>query len=469
MMVVRWDRASFHAAGVLAIWMAAPGGLAQEPAATRTLAAAAAPSLTIAPDPTFGNGGYVADLLDEKNQIGALGRFLTVDRQGRPMIAGNTPGQRFSVGRYTVDGKPDISFAGKGKTSVCIEDEATVQAAGNAEVQFTHGGAIDSKGRLVVIGKGRGTDGERSWDFALLRFAPDGSLDKTFAEVGYRKYQAHDAWNIGLAVAIAPDSSTLVAAGYAQAGSMTDPLLIRLSESGAVDEAFSAAANGALRWLVTEGTPATATGVAIDAQGRYLVGLNLIRDNRTRWAVARLTSGGEIDETFGERGLWSSVLDPNAAVEMTFSTTVDPAGRTVLGGYSDDGSGIRRLTVARLTPAGKLDTTFGPGGQGHVSLAGYGADVTYRYGPRAAVSKNRIAIAGSVNGAKPGVKCFGVAVFDERGQNVAKIEPRLFPGSKGTDQPWGIAFDGEGRVVVGGASQAVSGKWRFAVARYLVQ
>ena len=54
-------------------------------------------------------------------------------------------------------------------------------------------------------------------------------------------------------------------------------------------------------------------------------------------------------------------------------------------------------------------------------------------------------------------------------KNIGKIEPRLFPGSKGTDQPWGVAFDGNNRVVVGGASQAINGKWRFAVARYVIK
>jgi uncharacterized delta-60 repeat protein len=432
---------------------------------------AAPAQLTIALDPTFGSGGYAADLLDDKSQTGALGRFLAVDRQARPIVAANSPNQRFSLARYTKDGRLDTTFAGTGRTSVCIEDDATVQAAGNAEVQFTHGGAIDAKGRLVVIGKGGGIGGQRRWDFALLRFTENGQLDKSFSEVGYRKLQAHDSWNIGLAVAAAADCSSLVAAGYAQIDgtAVADPLLIRLTEAGAIDESFTAAANGSLRWLAQEGTSATATGIAIDQQGRYLVGMNLVKDGRATWALARLKSDGEFDETFGERGLWSSALDPDSSVEQTFSTSVDAAGRTVMGGYSDDGSGLRRLAVARITDRGQSDQTFGPDGKGHIILAGYGADVTYRYGPRAAVWKDRIAIEGSLNGVKDTTKCFGLAVMDDSGKSMAKIEPKLFPGSKGTDQPWGVAFDGEGRILVGGASQAISGKWRFAVARYIVK
>src|SRR5437764_7569530 len=121
----------------------------QEKARGEGKKAAAQDTLDIALDPSFGTGGMVAELLDPKAQIGALGRFLTVDRQGRPVIAGNAPGQRFAVGRYLGDGKRDASFAGKGKTSVCIEDDATVESAAGSEVQFTHGGAIDAKGRIV--------------------------------------------------------------------------------------------------------------------------------------------------------------------------------------------------------------------------------------------------------------------------------------------------------------------------------
>src|SRR4051812_20208107 len=66
-----------------------------------------APALSITLDPAFGTGGFVAEFLDAKDQTGALGRYLAVDGQDRPVIAGNSPGQRFSIGRYTADGRAD--------------------------------------------------------------------------------------------------------------------------------------------------------------------------------------------------------------------------------------------------------------------------------------------------------------------------------------------------------------------------
>jgi uncharacterized delta-60 repeat protein len=432
---------------------------------------AAEPAVAIELDPTFGKAGRVASLWDPKGPVGALGRFLVVDDKNRPIIVGNTPKQRFAISRFTTEGEFDTTFAGTGRTSICIEDSAVVEAAGNAEIQFTHGAAIDSKGRIILIGKGAGSDPGRKWDFALLRYLPSGQLDKSFSKVGYQKFQAHDARNIGLAVAIAPDCSTLVAAGYAHIDdtNKADPLLIRFQESGDVDEAFSANANGSLRWLIKEGTSASATCLAMDAQGRYLVGMNPDTNGRPSWAVARLKSSGEIDESFGERGLWTAKLNGASFAEQIFSVSVDPAGRIVLGGLSYNAEGIRCFAVARLTERGEYDTTFGTEDAGCVILSDYGANVAHNYGPRATVSKDRIAICGCVTGPNNKGTCFGVAVLDESGKHIAKVEPQPFAGSNGTDQPWGIAFDRENRLLVGGGSTTNGNRWRLAVARYLVK
>ena len=87
----------------------------------------------------------------------------------------------------------------------------------------------------------------------------------------------------------------------------------------------------------------TIVKVAMDGQGRCLVGMNIAKEGRLRWSLARLKMDGEIDEAFGEKGLWCESLDPDASVEMAFSTSLDSAGRIVMGGYSDDGSGNRRF------------------------------------------------------------------------------------------------------------------------------
>jgi hypothetical protein len=156
-------------------------------------------------------------------------------------------------------------------------------------------------------------------------------------------------------------------------------------------------------------------------------------------------------------------------MEQTYSTVIDAEGRVVMGGYAYNENGLRCLAVVRVTERGESDATFGTDDKGYVVLNGYGANVNHRYGPRAAVFKDHIAIAGCVSGPKQNNSCFGVAVINSRGDQIAKMEPDLFPGSNGTDQPWGIAFDGEGRLLVGGGSMSRGNRWRLALARYLIK
>jgi uncharacterized delta-60 repeat protein len=456
--------------GGLAFVIATSTGQDQKPT-ERSPAGAAAAALSIALDPGFGRGGMIAEHPNTTAPVHFGFRALAVDRQGRPVAAGYSTGQRFLLARYTLEGRPDSTFGASGKALVCIEDEETVDAAGSSEVQFTHDMVIDAKDRIYVVGKGAGLDPRRKSDFAVLRFDNEGNLDKTFGGLGYKKYRADDSPNMAVAVAAEADGSAIVVAGYSQDDKTRaiEPLLVRFREGGSVDDAFSANANSWLGGLIKDGASATPSGLAIDREGRYLVALNIRHAPGSTWAVARLKHDGEIDVSFGQGGLWSSALDDAAAKEFVCSVVLDDTGRIVLGGYSDDGSGFRRLAVARLTDSGRPDTEFGSDGKGHVVLDEYGSDFTHRFGPRVALFKDRIAITGSLSGANGNSRCFGVAVMDEHGKSVAKMRPIAFPGSKGNDQPWGIAFDSDGRIVVAGMSQAPTGRWRMAVARYLVK
>jgi uncharacterized delta-60 repeat protein len=432
-----------------------------------------AADLTIVPDPAFGTGGYVADHLDSSGKTEDSYRNFLVDRQGRPVGLGNTSGQRFIVGRYTLAGVPDTSFAKIGKATVGLESEDVASTAPESDgdrVQFSHGGVIDGRGRIVLVGKSSGADERRASDVAILRFSDDGQLDTSFNRTGFLKLPADDRWSIGLAAAASANSASLVVAGYAIKGrGKRDPLLIRMAEDGSVDDLFTLNAQIALRTAVSDAEAAIATGVAIDGQSRYLVSLNIRKNSKASWGVARLKRDGSLDEDFGARGLWSEALDSDATNEMPFSIALDDAARIVLGGMSVDAKEYRRFAVARLSEAGKLDASFGPAGKGLVVFDNYGAKLNNLYGPRAAVWKDRIAITGAFAMPAGRSQYFGLIVLENDGKTIGKLSARPFPSSKGNDLPWGVGFDPTGRVLVGGVSVGEDGKKRFAVARYLIQ
>src|SRR6266480_1184408 len=94
-----------------------------------TFVAAQGADLTIVPDPSFGEAGFVADHLDATGATEDSFRNFLVDREGRPIGLGNTAGQRFVVGRYTLAGLADAMFGKTGKATACLEPDALVVGA----------------------------------------------------------------------------------------------------------------------------------------------------------------------------------------------------------------------------------------------------------------------------------------------------------------------------------------------------
>jgi RNA polymerase sigma factor (sigma-70 family) len=424
--------------------------------------------LLIAPDPTFGTGGYAFDAAGGKNDDAF--RNVAVDADGRPVAAGNSLGLAFAVRRYTQDGAPDVSFAETGTARVCIEAKEMIGVAPENDrdrPQFAHGLTIDAKGRIIVVGKTATPSPERVNDFAILRFHADGTLDPSLNQSGFIKLPASSAWNIALAATTSPDAAELIVSGYALRPNIHDPLLVRLNEAGAPDQAFGDQACASLRNAIGAGTAALATGVCIDEAGRYLVAMQMRKDRGNVWGVARVLRDGRIDDSFGRAGIWSEPLDPASPDEAAFSVLQDERARIIVAGYSTDQAGLRRLAVARLQPTGARDASFG--NQGHVIFDGYGARITHKYGPRAAVCQGLIAVTGAVAGADDKRQCFGLAVLDDTGTTTGTLAPRGLPGTRGIDLPWGIAFDPQRRVVIAGSSVGWTSKKRFAVARYVVE
>jgi uncharacterized delta-60 repeat protein len=87
-------------------------------------------------------------------------------------------------------------------------------------------------------------------------------------------------------------------------------------------------------------------------------------------ALARYTPDGALDETFGEGGFVLS--DVTGKRETGTSLAIDSTGRIVIAGYTDVGyySVEYNFLLTRFLPDGSLDLAFGAGG-GVISEAGY--------------------------------------------------------------------------------------------------
>ena len=220
----------------------------------------------------------------------------------------------FALARFDRDGELDDSFSGDGRQTTDF----------NGESDFASAVAIDSQGRAVVVGT---ADRYLSVDpLAIARYDTNGELDGSFSGDGR------------LVSTAAPDGSdVLVAPGDAivAAGTVSgDFMAARFTESGDPDASFSE--DGVQTVDFVDGADRLA---AIAASGRRLVLAGTARTGRRGrdFAVARLTPGGELDESFSDDG--RRAVDIAKGDDDAFAVTVHRRSSIVAAGWSERGEG----------------------------------------------------------------------------------------------------------------------------------
>ena len=138
-----------------------------------------------------------------------------------PVAPNSLVNSDIAVARYNSDGSPDLSFSRDGKT--------TTDLAGGYDQGFD--AALLPDGRFVV---GGGVAG----DFALIRYASNGSPDSSYSGDGKVIFDpgANGGWIQSLAV---QSDGTVIAGGYVVEGFHIDLVLSRVRPDGIPDPAFA--------------------------------------------------------------------------------------------------------------------------------------------------------------------------------------------------------------------------------------
>ena len=77
------------------------------------------------------------------------------------------------------------------------------------------------------------------------------------------------------------------------------------------------------------------------------------------FAIAKYTSAGILDTTFGTSG--EVTTDFGSGSDIPYGIALDSSGNIYLGGYAHNGSNYD-FAIAKYTPAGVLDTSFNSSG-----------------------------------------------------------------------------------------------------------
>jgi len=269
-----------------------------------------------------------------------------------------------------------------------------------------------------------------SYDFGVVRFNTDGSLDTTFGSGGLglvsTDFSGDD--DSPAAVQIQSDGKILVAGTSAAPGdaSISDFVIARYNADGSLDTSFGA---GGL--VVTDFTAGVAAGRSADvargllllSDGRFVVsGLSDAGGTGTDFALARYTPTGALDTTFNATG--TVLTDFGGGDDAANAVTVEPStGRLVVAGSagSDPANATTTFALVRYNTDGMLDPTFGTGGKVTTAI-GSEDDEAFAVGVGA---KGLIIAAGATTGGGGTTSDFAAVRYTAKG-----VPDRLF-GNRG--------------------------------------
>ncbi len=204
--------------------------------------------------------------------------------------------------------------------------------------------------------------------------------------------------------------------------------------------------------------------MTVDAQGRILV-VGRTGDSDIDMAVARYLPDGSLDSTFSNDGV-ATFGFPGNSFDLATSIAIDPAGRIILAGGSNSQS-TEDFAMIRLSSDGTRDTGFGPtGSNGYVTQA-ITSGQSDQVEAVAFDSQGRIVLGGWTFF---GDWDFAAARFNANGVldssfGTAGIKTVDFtPFANDEDTATDMVIDGQGRIILTGVSSA-GGSNQFALAR----
>lgn len=362
--------------------------------------------------------------------------------------------------------------------------------------------AIQADGKILVGGYSDNAL-QSNYDYALVRYNSDGTLDTGFGVDGKVVTAIGLSDDEAKSLCVQSDGKILLA-GQSWNGEQWAFTVVRYNSDGSLDSSFGS------QGIVISPIAFSEYGndVTLQADGKILLAGSSWDGSKWNFAVARYNSDGSPDTTFGDDG--SLTVDMGAYGSAGYEVLVQPDGKILLTGVSD----YHGTAMLRLNADGSLDQSYGSNGKiitdfqwgvssallpdGKLLVAGSLIDGTFNFAvakynsdgsPDTGFGVNGLAtydFAGNESGSdivvQPDGKILIVgtgAVDAGNGTDFALIRLNADGGldasfdgdgyvssAIGTwnDSGLGIALQDDGRIVVVG--RAIGQNYDFAIARY---
>jgi uncharacterized delta-60 repeat protein len=416
-------------------------------------------------DPTFGTNGIVTTPMRAVSAV-------AIQSDGKIVLAGAglvNDGITDTLVRLNTDGSLDASFGSGGSANF-------VPTRGSAPFGF-FAMAIQSNGDIVAAGANSTEQGGYIYFAQVARVKTNGTLDASFGSGGFTTTTAIPftpdfAAVESLGLALDNNGKILVASSYSN-------LMARFTSAGQLDTTFG---TGGLVNLANPGPNATyaPTQIVVETNGKILVASGGPPPTPFAEAgtVSRYNSNGTLDTTFGGGGTAASVASTSAMLLQNNGDIV-VAGSLTSKLNAPPASNATGFGVARYTSNGALDHTFGSGG---VAVVDFGTNAPLSGAFAIAVQSNGELVAGGA--AAQGAlsldldSAFGLARFTTSGAldtsfgTGGLVTTTLLSGTDIYSYVTGLAIQSDGKIVAAGSTivdeffEAGSAGY---VARYLAQ
>lgn len=347
-------------------------------------------------DLSFNTTGKVTtDIAGENDRA----HSIAVQNDGKIVVAGYrtlSGGTSFALLRYENNGSLDNSFGTSGKviTSVGLID-------------YGYSTAIQSDGKILVTGTSYIS---ANYDISLLRYNTNGTLDSTFDSDGIVTTPIGSATDTGYSVVIQSDNKIIVA-GYSYNGSDFDFAVVRYNSDGSLDTTFSSDgkvttdlngndhaydvalqndgkivvvgesdgdfaivrynSNGSLdtsfnstgKVITDLGTLVdNAKGIVIQQDGKIVVA----GSSSDKFAVVRYNIDGTLDTSFDTDGIATIAIGNYYSychnVLLQSNNKIILSGQSYNYDYSSSGIYEHNFALIRYNHNGSIDTSFGANG-----------------------------------------------------------------------------------------------------------
>lgn len=282
-----------------------------------------------------------------------------------------------------------------------------------------------------------------------------GVLDTTFNGDGFVRTEIGDGTLDTLnSIAIQTDSK-IVAGGFAVVGGVRQFVLVRYNTDGSLDTSF-----GGTGIVITQAgtTLSEIASIALQTDGKIVVGGRERTLGVTQFAVARYNTDGSLDTSFGGTGIVTTSIPTNPIIR---SIAIQSDGKIVVGG-SATVAGVQQFVVARYNTDGSLDTSFDGDGKVFtiIGTASFIRSITLQ-------ADGKIIAAGPAT--ILGVQQFAVVRYNTDGSldttfGTGGITTTLIPTTT-LSFPFSVALQADNKIVLAGTGE-VGGANLFGLARY---